>query len=206
MSVIKAPRLYGKWRIRRILARQESNMHRICAEYRLPCPCLMAVVEKELSEMDVLDRAADLAVLLYWAHYALFRHPLPHGKRDSSTGYGQVFAATAIRAVRLAVEKGWDDCAALGLDHLPEAAAPDDLRRIWLRLHRNVDFNLRMAALTLLAAAEEVNGSADFSRFTPEQLMRAFSRYNANTHAVTSYGEAVYRLYLDRLTAEQNAA
>ena len=195
-----APRLYSGRRIRRALAKCAAEIARIAAEYRLPCACMQAVVHQELSALDLFDLLADGAVALYWLRFSLHRRlrlpPPRHGKRDSSTGWAQVFAATAIRSIRFAQEKGITTWNALGLDHLPDPQSPADLGSIWKRLHRDRTFNLRLCALTLLTAAEEMNGSTDFLRFSPEEMKRAFTRYNASTRTVTPYGEDAYRLYL----------
>ena len=50
-------------------------------------------------------------------------------------------------------------------------------------------------SLTLIAAADEMNGTTDFSRYTPLQWQLTFSRYNADTRRITRYGQQAYSGY-----------
>ena len=63
---------------------------------------------------------------------------------------------------------------------------------MWHQLARDAQFNIRMGALNLIAAAEEMNGHTDFKRYGPEELQRAFTRYNAKVDRITDYGRRVY--------------
>ena len=67
---------------------------------------------------------------------------------------------------------------------------------MWRRLSSDVKYNIRLSALNLIAAAEEMNGHTDFARYTKEELELAFTRYNANVRYVTAYGREVYGYYL----------
>ena len=67
---------------------------------------------------------------------------------------------------------------------------------MWRRLQRDRRLNIRTATLNLISAAEEMNGHTDFSRYTPEEYERMFTRYNANTRTVTPYGKETYRYFL----------
>ena len=204
-------KLYTKGRAERIIVRYDGLIREIEADYGLPAPALQAVLYKEITGIDLADLLADAAVSLYWRRVrlrSLLRRwgwlrrlsSLPRpllGKRDSSTGYGQVYAATALASLHFAEEQGLVSCAALGLP--PPLAVSEDpaaLGDVWRRLYRDRAFNLRAAALTLLAAAEEMAGSLDWSSFSPETLQLVFTRYNANTRRVTQYGKEVYNRYL----------
>ena len=41
--------------------------------------------------------------------------------------------------------------------------------------------------------------------FSPEEMKKVFSRYNANTRKITAYGEEVYNYYLCYGRREENA-
>lgn len=158
--------------------------------YGVPAACLRGILYQEIADMDWLDAAADLIVRMHWAVYRIFGKE-PGGllrKRDSSTGYAQVFAATAIRGLHFAVSHGFP---------LPAADSPDDLCSVWRRLHADKRFNTLCAALTLLNAAEEMTGSTDFQSFSPEEMQLVLSRYNARTDHITAYGKAAYQQYLE---------
>ena len=209
-------KLYSPRRARKIIARHSPLLAQIEAQYAVPRAGLQAVLFQEITSIDLLDPLADCAVRLHWICYALRKRMggaayaarmRVLSKKDSSTGYGQVFAATAIRALNFAAARGISSAQALSLPFaFPlDARQPDHLRYVWRRLHDDPDFNLRAAAFTLLCAADEMTGSTCFSAFTPQQLQLVFSRYNANTQHVTAYGQQVYRHYLAFVHDTHNA-
>ena len=205
-------KLYTRRHIDAVLEECGAYMEEVCRRYGLPAPCLRAVVRREMGETDLLDPVADGFVRFYWLRWRLRRamrlknaRPLlrfgPLGKRDSSTGYGQIFAYVAINAANYGVDRGLTDYAALGLptDHKMSPKDPADLCFMWHRLHRDWRVNLALSALNLVSAAEEENGHTDFARYTPEEFQLAFTRYNANTRTITRYGRIVYDLYRQEL-------
>ena len=207
-------RLYSVPRTERILRSLEPELRAISGQYGIPPAYILAVLRKEIAEIDLGDPLADLAVRFYWARYGLrkalcragiLRSPVPRirrgvfGKRDSSTGYAQIFAFVGINAVNYALDRGLDTPAGLGVPGerrlRPDEA--EDLRRIWFRLQRDRLFNARLAILNLISAGEEMNGHADFSRYGPEEIQRTLTRYNADVRHVTAYGREVYRYYTE---------
>ena len=209
-------RLYTARHIDTVLGRCGGYMEEVGHRYGLPAACLRAVIRREMGETDILDPVADGFVRFYWFRWRLRKaiglrdaRPRlrfgPFGKRDSSTGWGQIFAYVAINAANYAVDHALADYASLGLpaDHRMSPKDPEDLYFMWHELHRNWRVNLTLSALNLLSAAEEENGHTDFSRYTPEEYQLAFTRYNANTRRITEYGRIVYRLYLQELEAQQ---
>ena len=74
--------------------------------------------------------------------------------------------------------------------------SPADVCKIWMKLHRERSFNLACSALNLLFAAWEMNGRITFENFSPDELKRTFTRYNANVRQITPYGEVTYQYYL----------
>ena len=205
-------RLYNKKGIDRELNRWDGWIEEVAGTLRLPAPCIRAVLRREMGEMDVLDPAADGAAWFYWLRYrmrkglcrlGLAKNPLPLvrkgplGKRDSSTGFGQIFAYVAINAANYGVARGLTTYGELDL---PEGGVrPDDpeaLCTMWHRLRRDTRYNIALSALNLVSAAEEMNGHTDFAAYTPEEFQLAFTRYNANVRHITRYGTAVYDLYL----------
>ncbi len=196
-------RLYSAKKTERILAGYGDWIETVSERYSIPSAMIKAVLRKEIADIDLLDPVADLLVRLYWLRRRLFgggaaRRRGILGKRDSSTGYAQIFAYVAINAANYAMDRGLDDAAGLGLPEgrRPDRANEDDLCAMWYRLARDRRFNIRMAALNLVSAAEEMNGHTDFARFTPEEFQRTFTRYNANTDHITAYGREVYDCYL----------
>ena len=206
-------KIYTQKQIEKTIAELAERMAHLEAVYGIPRAYLQAVLFKEMSDADLLDCLADFAVKCYWLQFdvlSFFRRvlkmpPLRHfpggllNKRDSSTGYAQIFGYVAIRAIRYSLAHGLDvDLASFGLTagHPLDENIPSDLCMVWRRLNRDVSFNLRLAALNLIAAAEEMTGRMDFSSYSPEEIQLIFTRYNANTRSITPYGREVYQYYL----------
>ena len=178
-------RLYSLRKVDAILKDLSPLADRAAADYGIPAACIRAMLYRETKEIDLFDVAADTAVLL-----GLF------GRDDCSTGYAQIFSRVAIRALGFAEENGIERASRFGFDRALSDRDPADVRAVWLRLYRDREFNLRMGTLNLLAAAQEAVGSFDYAGLSPEEMKRAFSRYNANTRTVTAYGEEVFEYYL----------
>ncbi len=185
-------RLYGPKAAERIVERCAPTIEAVSTRYALPAAFIRALLYTELVRIDVLDLAADLLVRLNRCRPGgLF------GKRDSSTGCGQIFGFVAINAANFAVDRGLTSYAALGLpERRLDPENPADLFLMWDRLNRDPAFNIELSALNLLAAADEVTGRTDYSAFTPEEIRRVYTRYNGTSKQITPYGEEAYGHYL----------
>ncbi len=175
-------------RAREILGEYASWIEEVSRRYGVPAAMIRAILYKEMTESDILDPLADLVV----------RTGLT-SRKDSSTGYAQIFGVTGLRAVEYAVDRGLSTYESLGIetDHRLRDTDEEDIRLIWNRLHDDPCFNIEAAALNLLCCAEENAGRTDFSSFTEEEWKRVLTRYNANTAGITAYGEDTYRLMRD---------
>ena len=205
-------RLYSVRKTEKLIAEYTPWIEAISARYGIPAACMKAVLRREIADIDLFDPLADTLVWFYWLRYDVRRslcrlglcrseEPLLRrgifGKRDSSTGFAQIFAFVAINAVNYALDHCLEGEEDLGFSP-GERPSPDrswDRERMWRRLLRDKKFNIRMGTLNLLAAGEEVNGHTDFARYTPDDFKRMFTRYNAATRTITPYGEEVYRYY-----------
>ena len=126
----------------RILRKYRSKIDEIAACYALPAPFLEAVLYVEITGIDLFDPLADLLV-----RFNRGKKGALLGKRDSSTGYGQIFGFVAINAANFAVERGLTSYAALGLpERRLDADDAADLRYVWTRLNREPEFNIEMTA------------------------------------------------------------
>ena len=196
-------KLYTEAASRRIIKRCAPLIRASSVKYGVPEGWIRAILFRELTEIDLLDLAADFAVRFYYFRYRLFRR-LPSGsgffgKKDSSTGYSQIFAFVAIDAANFALDRGITDYAGMGIcsDHRLDRYSPDDIWMIWRKLNRDKGFNIEMATLNLLSAAQEMTGRMDCPAFSPEETKLCFTRYNADVRHITTYGEQAYRYYLD---------
>ncbi len=192
---------YSIRRVNNIIAENDSRIENICNACHIPSACLKAVLRMELPEINFSDDAADFVVSLNWLRYSIFhgyaleRHTRnPLHKFDSSTGYGQIFSQVAIEAILFAKMQG---IAAPDISGELSPDNPDDLKRVWMRLHHDQEFNLTCSALNLLHAAYQMTGRISFSTFSPEEMKLVFSRYNGNVKHITPYGEKAYRYYLE---------
>jgi hypothetical protein len=201
--------LYSPKKAKQIIASSEGQIQELCQSFGLPSPCLKAILYQELIQIDVLDLVADGFVRFYWWRYHLrkrlrFRRPEPllkigpFGKRDSSTGYAQIFTYVALNAANYAADRGLASYQALGIhaDHTLSRDEPEDLSMIWHTLVRDKRMNLALAALNLICAGEELNGHTDFEHYTPDEFKHMFTRYNANVKQITRYGEKAYQNFL----------
>ena len=191
-------KLYSPQAAERMIRRHSGDIETIAARYGLPAACLRAILYKELTEIDLLDVVADALVKF---NQRRLDAPVSGGgflrKCDSSTGYGQIFGAVAIKAINFAADRGLTDYAALGLpaDRRLDPQNMADLRLVWGQLHSDPVFNIECTALNLLAAAEEMTGRIDFPGYSKEELKLVFTRYNGNYKDVSPYGEAAYEIY-----------
>ncbi len=195
-------RLYSDNCIREILRSNDALIENICASYQLPPSYLKAVLRMELPELNLSDSLADAVVSVNWFRYSLTRFFIldrhtrnPLRKFDSSTGYGQIFAQVAIEAILFA--RNIDLPQLLGVSDELFPFRPDDLRQVWLRLHRDKVFNLSCAALNIIHAAFQMTGRIDFGGYSEGEKKMIFSRYNGNVKRISSYGEKAYRYYLE---------
>ena len=205
-------KLYSAQKAEKIIEEYTPWIEKVSERYSIPSACMKAVLRKEIADIDLLDPLADALVALNWGRFDLVRslfrkEPRPRqgglGKLDSSVGYAQIFASTAIRAVDYALSRGLDGEAGLGLSpgERPDTDSLRDREKMWRRLKRDREFNIQTAVLNLISAGEEMNGHTDFSRYTREEYERMFTRYNANTRTVTPYGKETcgyFLKYIDR--------
>ncbi|MCR5088182.1 MAG: hypothetical protein K6C08_01550 [Oscillospiraceae bacterium] len=192
-------RLYSFRRARRAIEGEASFIGQVSEKYGLPASWIQAILLKEMTELDVFDLLADFAVRLYYFNCGIAgerkRFPNVPGKRDSSTGWSQIYAFVAINALNFAADRGLADYADFGLnpDRRLDRDCPEDRWQIWKRLKSDRHFNIEMCALNLLSCAEERTGRTDTSTFSEEECKLTFSRYNGTVPHVTPYGETVWQ-------------
>ena len=204
--------IYNSKAAERIIQKYAGDISEISACCGLPAPFLQAILFQEITQIDLIDLLVDGVVRLNWRTYTL-RERVTGGngpdkamnrgrslrrKLDSSTGYAQIFAFVAINAVNFAVERGLITYEDLGIqaDYTLDPDLPADCRYMWNRLNRDRVFNLKAAALNLIAAAEEVTGRIEFGGYSAEEVKRIFTRYNGTMKQISPYGEEAYRHYL----------
>ena len=178
---------YSVPKTERIIERLTPTIETIARKYGMPTAMIQAVLRKEMPQIDLMDFAADLAVALGGLL-----------KKDSSTGYMQIFGWVGLNAVNFAVDRGLATYESLGIwsDHRLDPHQDADVRLIWKKMERDRSANLEIAALNLISCAEEMTGRIDFAHYTEEEWKLIFTRYNQNTRKVTPYGEETYRYFV----------
>ncbi|MFJ7154400.1 glycoside hydrolase domain-containing protein [Streptomyces sp. NPDC101118] len=113
----------------------------------------------------------------------------PSTKRDCSTGPGQIFANTAIRARNHCIREG------LIGGTIMDAAKDGDLWAVWQRLYEDTVYNLGTVPLVLIEGADEI-GVGRPGLDTPEEQSRlTLARYNGIDESAQGYGTALLGLY-----------
>ena len=180
-------------RVEREIERLGAWIAEVSARYGVPAAFIKAILYQEMTNIDAGDPLADLAVRFGIA-----------ARRDSSTGYAQIFGYVGVNAANFAVDRGLATYESLGITcgHRLDPNDAADVRLVWNILKSNRQANIELAALNMLAAADEVLGDIDFASFSDDDLKRVASRYNSNTRGITAYGEKVFAHYLRYLSLE----
>ena len=195
-------RLFSRRSAERAIEEKSAFIRETAAVYGVPASWIKGILLKEMTELNILDPLADLAVRFYYARYHVLRR-VPKtkgtflGKNDSSTGWGQIYAFCAIDSLNYAADRHIARYADFGLpeDHRMDKNNLDDRWLIWKRLNEDTHFNIEMCALTLRSCAEERTGKQAARDFSPEEIKQTFTRYNGNVPHISSYGEKAYLFY-----------
>ena len=195
-------RLYSRQRAEREIEGETPFIRETAEKYGVPVSWIKGILLQEMTELNMIDPLADLAVRFYYFRYHLLGH-VPKsrgaflGKNDSSTGWGQIYAFCAIDSLNFAADRGIACYEDVGLtsDRRLDKTRPDDRWLIWKRLHEDRHFNIEMCALTLRSCAEERTGKQASPDFSPEEIKQTFTRYNGNVPHISRYAEQAYRFY-----------
>ena len=118
-----------------------------------------------------------------------FPNATPPTANDCSTGFAQIFAATAIKARNFAREKG------LITDREYNEENWKDMWEIWQKLNSDISFNLECCALTLLWGANEKGIGNNAYNYTDDDIKKVLARYNGTGDAAVAYGNKNFGLY-----------
>ncbi len=171
-------------------------------KYMIPKAAIQAVLLRELKCFWVQDDFADSFVLSYYAYQyqveyynnlelwqqMLIQYPeYPiMSREDSSTGYGQIFASTAINANNWAIEEGIISGDKYDYDDWHQR------EEIWNKLRTDNTYNISMIPLVLMHGAYKKGFDRNYYNYTVEQIKKMLAVYNGDD----SYGETVYHSYV----------
>lgn len=188
-----------------VIFQYDELITQLSQKYNFRKAMLQSVVLRELSFENVTDVAADAAVKEHYAYKEAYEAwlelpdavkaitPAPTypilGREDASTGFGQIFAKTAIDSINYAVNNG------IASGNTYNYSSWKDVMYIWTQLNSNVEFNLATCALVLLRAANQVELDSDYYGYTETDIKKVLSRYNGTNDAATNYGNETFKYY-----------
>lgn len=111
------------------------------------------------------------------------------GRSDSSTGLGQIFAATSIRARNYCVAQ--QIIGGTTMDPTDDA----DLWTVWQKLNGDDIYNVNTVPLVLIEGAADIGGSRPGLNYTEAESEAVLARYNGLGDAAANYGRQLIGLY-----------
>lgn len=176
------------------IVENDQTITNYCNEYRIPKEFVQSVLFRELWYVNVLDAAADALVQEYYA-WMLGNGPHPLIERtDSSTGLGQIFASTAIKALNNADDRGF-----ISLPYHYNNSVWQDVWYIWHNLHDDNSYNIKCCSLVILDCQYEYASILPYDEFfdcTESQIKTILSRYNGYGPDAATYGNCCYDYFL----------
>ncbi|MED3382654.1 DUF1906 domain-containing protein [Bacillus tropicus] len=189
-----------------IIVKHDKLLTNLSQTYSMRKAMIQSVLFRELICYGVDDPIADGLVQIYFAFKedyekwdklpssvkAVTPPPIapPVMKEDSSTGLGQIFAATAIDSINYAVT------IKLISEKIYKTSNWKDMKYIWFNLKDNEEFNLKTCALVLVRAANQVDLKNNYYDYDVNQIKKVLARYNGKGDKAVEYGNTVYKLYL----------
>ncbi|MFC4597054.1 glycoside hydrolase domain-containing protein [Cohnella hongkongensis] len=188
-----------------IIFANDAQITLLSQTYSMRKAMLQAILYRELFCEGLEDSAKDGVVISTYAYWDALDAwealppalklitPVPQPPilmaEDSSTGYGQIFAATAIDAINFAIQNG------INPGRLYDKTVRSDMKEVWFLLHDDQVYNIYMCAMVLIQASDYVQQDRDFYNYTESEIKTVLSRYNGTGPAATNYGNETYELY-----------
>ena len=174
-------------------------------KYKIRKALIQTVFMWEASAEGIDDTASDAAVVSYYTYMEALEEwqnlspeeqlivtmPTPPViiKTDSSTGYCQIFASTAISAYNYAIDNNIISGDKYNYDDW------HDVWNVWSNLHNDPEYCISMCALVLIHAAHLVGLDTDYYGYSTAEIKKVIARYNGTGDAAASYGERNYAIY-----------
>lgn len=155
----------------------------LCRRLDMRKALAQAVLFQELRHYSSLDEAADVLVVDHYEGTGA------SPKNDSSTGIGQIFASTAIKARNHCIEQG----IVAGLRRDP--SNEPDLWAIWQRLHAEDSYSVTTVPLVLIHGASMVGVARPGLEQSWADARKIIARYNGEGPAADVYGDKVGGYY-----------
>lgn len=164
-----------------MIFRFDAQITQAAGQFRVPKSLVQCPLLWEYRKYTHLDTVADEGVRLYYAGL------LGRGNDDSSTGLGQIFARTAIRAQNYCISQGMMPGTIMDPNNKP------DVWTMWQKLQDD-NFNVQTAAQVLIHGA--VDQDVFLGRGNPEsEYQTTLARYNGTGPDAQRYGGELIGLY-----------
>ncbi len=176
-----------------IILDNDSYITSLCntIHYSIPKEYMQALLMRELWCVNETDTIADAVVYTHYTNLEEGKNPPAITRDDSSTGYGQIFARTAIGALNHARSLGIYSGQNL------DSSKWQDVWSVWKQLYNNQTYNLRAVYYEILNCAQKTSQpNYSFFKYNTTQTKAILSRYNGTGTAAQEYGEEVYEYYL----------
>jgi hypothetical protein len=146
----------------------DSRITEISQQLGVPKEMIQAIMYRELTCMGADDIAADVAVAAGL-------------RKDSSTGIGQVFAETAIKAEKI-----------VNGDKELNPENKDDIKKVWQWLQ---DDNTNIYYIGLVLKSIAIESKIDLSNVSRQQMEAIIARYNGFGSDAARYGSQTMQYY-----------
>ena len=184
------------------LLQHDSLVTNLACSWGIRKALIQVVAFWEYWKTTAEDAAADTAVEATYYYMISFETwqqtisfgppptPPPIIKEDSSTGFAQIFASTAIWGHNWAISHG------LSNDSLWDDSDWHQKWDIWQKLNEDDEFNLAAIPSVLLAGTDDV-GISGLPRlsFNSDEIIKIIARYNGKGDDAQRYGNEVKGLY-----------
>jgi len=155
----------------------DSSISKASKKLGVPKSFVQAVLLREISTTDELDKVGDSQVEAYFKDGS-------SQKDDSSTGLGQVFAKTAITSHNELVNRGLVSSKAVSEEDIQER------KRVWYKLKDDNEYNITAVCEVLLAKACYKGLNKSLNSLNDEQKSSLFASYNGSGNEAEEYGKA----------------
>lgn len=189
-----------------ILYKYDELITDVSNKYLIPKASIQTILLRELRCYDVMDDLVDSFVVQQFSYWYLVEKynesewyqqllmgypsmPIPY-REDSSVGYGQIFAETAIDALN------WYKHITYGNGNEYDYNDWHTREYIWNKLRTDNDFNIEMVALVLIWGANDIDLNNNYWKYTESEIKKMLSRYNGTNSDADEYGEEAYHCYI----------
>ena len=193
---------YSTSRCIEILYEYDELITELSNKYFLPKAAIQSILLRELRCYDIRDDAADLFVISQFNYlHSLDEYnsldwwqklfvsppyvPFPYIE-DTSVGYGQIKAETAIYA------DNWAKDNKLIVGEKYNYDDWKDRERVWKKLKYDNEYNIEMVALVLMHGVSDIGFGNKYWKYNDSQIKKLLAKYNGDDN----YGDEVYRCYL----------